>query len=322
MAESEKENFKFPDEADEKESAESKIEVEIEEEQVEAKAEKEENISKKPPIDPDKVNMAEPTDEELSKYEESVRKRLKRFSKGYHEEKRRAEQAEHERQEAIRFAQQIVEENKRLKSSLGENTKMLVGSVKSKAESDLEAAKKRYKSAYENADADELLAAQEELVAAKLRLDKVNSFKPALQNEDNDVKPEPRFAPAPKADPKATAWQRQNTWFGEDDEMTSLALGLHEKLVKKGVDPTSDEYYEAIDKTMRKRFPEKFEDSEDSEEVVPRAKPSPVVAPATRSTATNKVKLSPRQAEMARKLGVPIELYAQYAVKEMRSQNG
>ena len=105
--------------------------------------------------------------------------------------------------------------------------------------------------------------------------------------------------------------------------MTSLALGMHERMVKQGVDPTSDEYYEALDKNMRKRFPEKFEDSEVTEVAPkPRAKPSNVVAPATRSTAPKKVMLEPRQVQMAKKLGVPLDLYAQYVVKEMRSQNG
>lgn len=317
MKEEAKTEYKFPDE-------EEKIEVEIEYvDEPKAKEEKEENISTKPRIDPEKVNMAEPTDEELDKYEESVRKRLKRFSKGYHEERRRAEAAEKEREDAILFARQIAEENKKLKDSLGENTKMLVGSVKSKAETDLEVAKKRYKTAYENADSDELVAAQEALVAAKLQLDRVNNFRPSLQEKETPVKEEPRFSPRPKADPKAAAWQEQNDWFGEDEVMTSLALGMHEKLVKEGVDPTSDEYYEAIDRTMRKRFPEKFEDSEVKEETPkPRAKPSSVVAPATRSTSPKKVMLEPRQVQMAKKLGVPIELYAQYVVKEMRSNNG
>lgn len=319
MADFEKTEFKFPHENEEG-NQEEKIEIEIVEE---ASAKDEDEEPRKPPIDPDKVNMAEPTDEELDKYEESVRKRLKKFSKGYHDERRRAEAAEQEREDAILFARQVAEENKKLKDSLGANTTLLVGSVKAKAETDLETAKKRYKTAYENADSDELVAAQEALVAAKLQLDRVNNFKPALQEKETPVQQEPRFSPKPKADQKAIAWQKQNSWFGEDEEMTSLALGMHEKMVKQGVDPTSDEYYEALDKNMRKRFPEKFEDSEEVEVTPkPRAKPSSVVAPATRSTAPKKVRLEPRQVQMAKRLGVPLDLYAQYVVKEMRSQNG
>ena len=319
MADFEKTEFKFPHENEEG-NQEEKIEIEIVEE---ASAKDEDEEPRKPPIDPDKVNMAEPTDEELDKYEESVRKRLKKFSKGYHDERRRAEAAEQEREDAILFARQVAEENKKLKDSLGANTTLLVGSVKAKAETDLETAKKRYKTAYENADSDELVAAQEALVAAKLQLDRVNNFKPALQEKETPVQDEPRFSPKPKVDPKAVAWQKRNSWFGDDEEMTSLALGMHEKMVKQGVDPTSDEYYEALDKNMRKRFPEKFEDSEEVEVTPkPRAKPSSVVAPATRSTAPKKVRLEPRQVQMAKRLGVPLDLYAQYVVKEMRSQNG
>jgi len=317
MADFEKKEFKFPHENEE--SQEEKIEIEI----VDSEEKEEPNKSTKPPIDPEKFNMAEPTDEELDKYEESVRKRLKRFSKGYHDEKRRAEEAEREREEAILFARQIAEENKKLKDSLGQNTNLLVGSVKAKAESDLDTAKKRYKTAYENADSDELVAAQEALVAAKLQLDRVNNFKPTLQAEEKPVQREPLPAQRPKPDPKAVSWQQENDWFGADEEMTSLALGVHERLVKQGVNPSSDEYYDAINKAMRKRFPEKFEDSEEVEiDTKPRAKPSSVVASATRSTAPKKLRLEPRQVQMAKRLGVPLELYAQYALKEMRSQNG
>lgn len=316
MAELDKNEFKFPDEVDN--SQDEKVEIEI----AEATSEKP-NKSTKPPIDPEKFNMAEPTDEELDKYEESVRKRLKRFSKGYHDEKRRAEAAEQEREAAILFARQIAEENKKLKDNLGQNTNLLVGSVKAKAEGDLDIAKKRYKTAYENADSDELVAAQEALVAAKLQLDRVNNFRPPLQEKENTVQRELLSAQRPKADPKAMSWRQDNDWFGEDEEMTSLALGVHERLVKQGVDPTSDEYYDAINRTMRKRFPEKFEDSEEVEtETKPRAKPSSVVSPATRSTAPKKIKLEPRQVQMAKKLGVPLELYAQHVAKQMRLQNG
>ena len=71
--------------------------------------------------------------------------------------------------------------------------------------------------------------------------------------------------------------------------MTSLALGLHNKLVKQGVSPQSDEYYETIDTRMRQVFPDNFEDAEK-----PKRK-TQVVAPATRSTAPKKVTLTRTQ---------------------------
>ena len=98
--------------------------------------------------------------------------------------------------------------------------------------------------------------------------------------------------------------------------MTSLALGLHEKLVRSGVDPTSDDYYKSIDTTMRKRFPEYFgESTVDEEKPAQRTKPSTVVAPATRSTAPKKVQISKSAQQIAKKLGISPEQYAKEVLK-------
>jgi hypothetical protein len=113
-------------------------------------------------------------------------------------------------------------------------------------------------------------------------------------------------------DQKATSWQERNPWFGQDDEMTSLALGLHEKLVKaNGIAyATTDEYYNRIDETMRKRFPEHFEQETIEEKNKVRTKPSTVVAPANRSTSSKKVKLNTSQLAIAKRLGLTPEQYA------------
>jgi hypothetical protein len=98
--------------------------------------------------------------------------------------------------------------------------------------------------------------------------------------------------------------------------MTSLALGLHEKLVKSGVDPRSDDYYSRIDNTMRKRFPEYFGGTQEQAKPTPRAKPATVVAPATRSTAPKKIVLTKTQVSLAKKLGITPEQYARELMKE------
>jgi hypothetical protein len=104
--------------------------------------------------------------------------------------------------------------------------------------------------------------------------------------------------------------------------MTSLALGLHEKLVKNGVDPRSDDYYRRINNTMRKRFPEYFgESTQEEAKPAPRAKPSTVVAPATRSTAPKKIVLTKTQVNLAKKLGLTPEQYARELIK-MENANG
>jgi hypothetical protein len=123
-------------------------------------------------------------------------------------------------------------------------------------------------------------------------------------------------------DPKAAAWREKNTWFGADEEMTALALGLHEKLVRSGVDPRSDEYYRRVNDTMRKRFPEAFDDAEEDEQPQTkqaqkpaRTKPANVVAPVTRGTAPRQVRLTPTQVAIAKRLGLSNEQYARELMK-------
>ena len=128
-------------------------------------------------------------------------------------------------------------------------------------------------------------------------------------------------APQPALDPKAEAWKEKNPWFGTDEEMTALALGLHEKLVRSGVDPRSDDYYDRVNATMRKRFPEAFEDAEEERtqtreaEKPTRTKPANVVAPVTRSSAPRQIRLTPTQVALAKKLGLSNEQYARELMK-------
>lgn len=255
---------------------------------------------------------ADPTEEELEGYSEKVRKRMSHLTKGYHDERRAKETAFREREEAIRFAQQILEENKTLKGTVGKNQEALLEQAKRSTATEVEQAKAKYKIAYESGDADAVVAAQDELTAAKIKADRVNNFRlPAVQTPEVEVKQQqttPEQA-APVVDEKAVNWQKQNSWFGSDDEMTSFALGLHQKLVKQGLDPRSDEYYEKINSRMRQVFPDEFDDVDEVEVEKPKPK-SNVVAPATRSTAPKKIVLTPTSVALAKRLGVPLEEYA------------
>ena len=257
------------------------------------------------------------TDEELEEYSDKVRKRIQHFSKGYHDERRAKEEALRERQELERLAQQLVEENKKLKGNVNKNQTALLDQAKKNAAVETEAAKRAYKEAYESGDSDAVLNAQERLTNAKLKSDRLANFKlPALQETETPVqRPVEQTAPAVQVDQRAADWQKANKWFGADDEMTSLALGLHNKLVKQGVSPQSDEYYETINSRMRQVFPDNFEDAE------PKRK-TQVVAPATRSTSPRKVTLTRTQVQIARKLGLTPEQYAKQVAIDMRKQNG
>ena len=256
------------------------------------------------------------TEEELEKYSEQVQKRIKHFTKGYHDERRAKEEAMRQSQELERVTQQLMEENKKLKGNVNKNQTALLEQAKKNAAIETESAKRAYKEAYESGDSEAVLEAQEKLTSAKLKADRLANFKlPALQEQETPVASQPEPAPAVQVDERAAAWQQANPWFGPDDEMTSLALGLHSKLVKQGVSPQSDEYYETIDTRMRQVFPEQFEDAE------PKRK-TQVVAPATRSTAPKKVTLTKTQVQLAKRLGLTPQQYAKQVALDMRKQNG
>ena len=255
----------------------------------------------------------DPTDEELESYTESAKKRLKHFTKGYHEERRAKETAIREREEAIRAAQVIFEENKKLKGSLNQGQQALLEQAKKVVANELNDAKKQYKDAFESGDSDALVNAQEQLTTIKMKSERVNNFKPAPVKEDVPVAQIQQ-----PVDEKAVLWTRNNEWFGSDDEMTSFALGLHNKLVKAGVDPRSDEYYDKVDARVRQVFPEKFDSDETADASTQRTTKRNVVAPATRSTAPRKVVLSQSQVNIAKRLNVPLELYARKVAEEMR----
>lgn len=261
--------------------------------------------------------------DELDEYSVEKAKQLKKV---WHDERRAKEAALREREEALRIAQQLVQENQQLKKNLGAGEKAYVGTAKQAFENELDLAKKAFKEAYDSGDADRVAEAQEKLVEAKMKLRQVEMYRPqydeeALQPQNTGVdskndgwsaKPVPTPEPAPDA--KALAWQERNKWFGPNRVMTALAFGLHEDLVSEGMDPTSDEYYSRIDKEMRRRFPEAFEDTKEQPRKAANVAPT-VVASAKRSTAPKKVTLTVTQVSIAKRLGLTPEQYAKELVK-------
>jgi hypothetical protein len=319
MADTEKTEFEFPDEKDENPRKGGKV---VETESVEDDKPEIEVVDDTPEEDRYRTPMAEapqdPTEEELATYSESVKNRFKHFTKGYHEERRAKEAAEREKDEALRIAQAVFEENKRLKGSVNQNQQALLEQAKKVVNSEIEQAKRQYKEAYESGDADKLLEAQEALTTAKIRADKVNNFKPApLQERETPVQITPQPQQAAPVDEKLLAWQDRNQWFGSNKRMTSYALGLHEELVENGIRVGSEEYYKRIDTDIRERFPDQVGAGE-SVDAKPQRTKSNVVSPATRSTAPKKIVLTQTQVNIAKRLGVPLELYARKVAEEMR----
>lgn len=318
------EKFKFPHEKDE-EVNEEKVDFEVEgEEKTEVEV-----VNDTPPADRNRTPMDEPprefAEDELDKYDESVQKRIKHFTKGYHEERRRAESAEREREEAIRVAQTIVEENQRLKGSLTGNQQVMHEQAKKVIASELDDAKRKYKEAYELGDPDLVAQAQTELTAVSIKADRINNWRaPPLQPPKNEVQtaPEPQQAPSqPPPDPRAVRWQEENPWYGQNEEMSIFAVGVHTKLVNQGVSPRSEDYYEKLNARMRQVFPEEFGlNGRQTDAPPPPAKKSNV-APATRSTAPKKIVLTQTQVNIAKRLGVPLELYARKVAEEQARTN-
>ena len=275
-----------------------------------------------PPADkgrtPLRETPADVTDEELSKYsDQKLKDRLAHLGKGYHEERRAKEAAARERDEAVRIAQSVVAENQKLQGSLANNQNALLEQAKKVVGSEIEDAKREYKVAYESGDADGVIAAQDKLTSAKIKADRVNNFRPApVQAPQNVVQTQPQ-AQQPQLDTKTREWNEQNPWFGSNRKMTAYALSVHEDLVESGVQVASDEYFDSINADVRKRFPETFAEEPAGAKSSQRAR-SNVVAPASRSTAPKKVVLTQTQVNIAKRLGVPLELYARKVAEEMR----
>jgi hypothetical protein len=319
--------FEFPDEREEREANE-RAKAQAKEKDVSAGIEIEDDT---PPEDrgreplPKEV-VQELENDELEDYSEKVRSKLVKMKKVWHDERREKEKALREQQEALAAAQRMLEENRALKARLSHGEQTFIKTYKTAAELELDAAKRSYKEAYDSGDTDKLLEAQEKLSEVQYKLQKVREYTPALQRQEIEVQ-EQQQVQVSRPDPKAAAWQERNTWFGQDEEMTSLALGLHQKLVNQhGTSyPSTDEYWQKVDDTMRRRFPDYFntEPNTASSERTGEAqkKPSTVVAPATRSTSSKKIVLKQSQISIAKKLGLTPEQYAREIMK-MEANNG
>jgi len=295
--------FKFPDEKDE--SLDDEIIVEVEDNTPS-------EDRNKTPL-PEKVRE-ELYSDELEDYSTKVKKKLLQMKKLAHDERREKDAALREQNETIEFAKRLMEENKKLKANLSNSENNVLASVTKTVEMEMESAKKAYREAYDSGDTDKVMEAQERLTQATLKADKVKNFRPQpVPREETVVQtPQPQVQrPAP--DPTAVAWQQENPWFGEDEEMTSLALGLHEKMQREGVKVASQEYYSRLNATIRKRFPEKFEDADEQEDRPSRR--SSVVAPATRTTSAKRVKLTTGELNLAKKFKLTPEQFAAEKIK-------
>ena len=312
-----KDEFKFPDEIEEN-SVEITTEGDVEVEIVDDTPEKDRG---RKPLDKE---VEDPTDEEIEGYSDKVQRRIKDLTHARHDERRAKEALLREKQELENFARQMLEENKRLKTTVHEGSQQFVSMAQTAAEAKLEKARREYKAAQESFDSDAILAAQESLFEAKLEADQAKKFKPTpLQTEEFEVQTRHAEPETVRPDEKTLRWQAKNQWFGANgfEEITSFALGLHQKLVTSGVDPRSDEYFEQIDARVKSKFPEVFGEQDKPRNGSSQRKPATVAAPATRSSGPRKVQLTETQRALARKFGLTDQQYALQVVK-LENSNG
>ncbi len=301
-------------------------------------------VDDRPPEDrrpPKKEEASSQEDEEeLEGYSEKVKKRINKLKYEQHEERRQREAAEKMREEAVRVAQQYANQNQQYQHIIQNGEAMLVTQIKDRAALAVEQAKAQYKEAYESGETDKVVEAQDALLNANSELREANNYETQFnqrkQQYDQYVQSmgqqpqqpaqQPMQEPqqmAPKPTEKATQWAKNNPWFGDEEhkDMTALAYGVHEKLVKNhGFDPDSEEYFQEIDRTMRSKFPEYFgeEDGQQVQTPSPSRRSSTVVAPASRNNGAKprKVKLTQTQVNLAKRLGLTNEQYAKQLIQE------
>jgi len=316
------EQFKFPDEIEDK-----SVDIEIvtpDEDDVEVSIidDTPEQDRGRKPLDRE---VEDPTDDEIEQYTQGAQKRIKELTHARHDERRAKEATLREKQELEVLTQRLLEENKKLRQNVNTGTEQYTQMAKTAAEAELEKARRDYKAAQEAFDADAILAAQEALLEAKMKMEAAKNFRPTpLQDENFEVQTTPQEPQRVQPDEKTLRWQAKNQWFGANgfEEVTSYALGLHQKLVNTGVDPRSDEYFEQIDARVKSKFPEVFGGNEDRPRSgeAPR-KPASVVAPATRSTGKRKIELTKTQLALAQKFKLTPKQYAEQ-VLILENQNG
>lgn len=316
------EQFKFPDEIEDK-----KVDIEVvtpDDDDVEVSI-----IDDTPEQDrgrrPLGKDVEDPTDDEIEQYTQGAQKRIKELTHARHDERRAKEATLREKQELEVLTQRLLDENKKLRQSYTAGSEQYTQMAKTAAEAEMDKARREYKAAQESFDADAILAAQEALLDAKIKMEAAKNFRPTpLQDENSEVQTTHLEPQRVQPDEKTLRWQAKNQWFGSNgfEEVTSFALGLHQKLVNSGMDPRSDEYFEQIDARVKSKFPEVFGGTEDKPRSgdTPR-KPASVVAPATRSSGKRKIELTKTQLALAQKFKLTPKQYAEQ-VLILENQNG
>ena len=254
----------------------------------------------------------ESKDEGLDKYSKNVQKRIKKLLD-------RLEKSEQREAEALKFAQSAKQKADEAEFKIKSLDESYLTQYEDRVKSQIEQTKAAYEKALLDNNVKDQVEAQRALTRLAIEEERALASKQQRENVEKqkeglmaEKKPQDQQTAAPaQPDPRAEAWAKENEWFGKDEAMTFTALSHHKKLLKEGYDPKSDEYYGEINSYIREQFPHKF-----NEETVEEKEKAPqIVASTSRTTKksnSKKVKLTPSQVAIAKKLGVPLEEYAKY----------
>lgn len=249
-------------------------------------------------------------EEELESYSKRVKKRIDKLTHKINDERREKERLAREHAEAVKIAQMFYNRAQELEQTVTWGSGRLTEEATSRLDYQQQIAQDKYRKAFEAGDTDGVIEAQNELNKLAIERSQIGQWTPPapapqapLQQNNNAVynQPEPVQPQQPPArDYKAEAWASQNPWFGKDEEMTAFAYGVHERLVKSGVDPTSDEYYGKVDARMRQMFPQNFNQ---------RPKRTTTVASVGRTTAPKNDAVSKSEDALIKRLGINKQAY-------------
>jgi len=263
----------------------------------------------------EKEEVVEEQEEDVEEKEKKPQKPSK-FQKRIDDLTHRQKEAERQRDEYYRVASQTMEENKKLRKQSAQVGEFGTKEMEGRINSEMESAKQAYKSAYEEGDADKILDAQTKMMEATNRRGELAQMK-QFSDQSKESKDFDRSIPPPP-NAKAVEWASGNAWFNSDMIMTNAAYTIHDELLKQGIAGDSDLYYERLDVRMKEEFPHKF--SSDDTMAAQKNAGTPVnttlVTPAGNQSPkkSRKVKLSPSQVAVAKRLGVPLEEYAKQFV--------
>ena len=249
------------------------------------------------------------SEDEHEEYSQSVKKRIDRLTKKMRE-------AERQKEEAIKYAQGVQTEADNIKAKLNAVDQGYLNEYGGRLTAETHTAQEAFKRAIAVGDPDATLEAQKKLTELQFASNKLEEAKrvqsrrkPPEQAQQQPQQQQQYQQPATRPDPRAEEWAEKNEWFGNDNTMTFAAYGIHKQLVDEAFDPTSDDYYDELDKRIRGEFPHKFSDTG------AKRRTAQTVAGVSRTSSSNgrkKVKLTPSQVAIAKKLNVPLEEYAKY----------